>query len=397
VDDKDSGNPRVTAEVRELLLTSYKEVLDAVKHQDDKIGRLFAGIAFLTAASLAMANLGSAKYLAQKYVDWPDAPPAMLSLAVYLVLVLMSVTILIGSLATPLRVPGLSRRPRRSTVDWVGPRASQIYFGEISHLGILEWEKKWTGDVKNLETELAQSLVGETHNLAVRTQFKYGRMNEAIALFNLALLYLAITMIFCVTSATGTQTSDEATVPVAARWALAASVAVFFYIQLLSQVRYTRQTMDELAGNENRLGGALRYVWVYGVALWVLLVGSGRFVDGWRAFLVWMVAAVAAVSLIVGTWMHARQGRAMRKQQAARRSSDDRREFEPWLGPILALGTGSVLTFLSMHSDAHGDGPAYSLSLVLIGAALLTLLAVLSPTLNLRRNVRSYRRRAASS
>src|SRR3712207_4221713 len=68
--EKEDQDSSVEAEVLSLLESSYKEVLDAVKHQDDKIGRLFAGISFLTAASLAMANLGGSAYLSQRYEEW---------------------------------------------------------------------------------------------------------------------------------------------------------------------------------------------------------------------------------------------------------------------------------------------------------------------------------------
>lgn len=138
--------------ILELLTGSYVEVLDATKHQDDKIGRLFTGISFLTAAALALANLGAGQYLRQTYAGWEGAPPpAMLFLAIYLVLVVLAVMLLINSLATPLRVPGLSRINKKPTVAWVnGVKSSQLYFGEISKLGLLEWERKWTGKVDEL-------------------------------------------------------------------------------------------------------------------------------------------------------------------------------------------------------------------------------------------------------
>jgi len=182
----------VSKGVLKALQDSYREVLDATKHQDDKIGRLFTGVSFLTAAALATANLGSSKYLSQRYADWPDIPLAMLALGCYLLLVVLCVMLLINSLATPLRVPGLTRARDATRVDYVSDvRVSQIYFGEISTVRLTEWEDKWKADGEKLETELTQTLVRETHNLAVRTQFKYGRTTEAIALFNLALLSLS--------------------------------------------------------------------------------------------------------------------------------------------------------------------------------------------------------------
>lgn len=377
---------KVTKDARQLLELSYKEVLDAVKHQDDKIGRLFTGIAFLTAAALALANLGSAQYLAQRYTGWGDAPPAMLSLAAYLLLVLMAVTILIGSLGTPLRVPGLSRSAPKNPVDWVGPRpASQIYFSEISKLSLLEWQKKWTGDVNNLETELAQSLVGETYNLAARTQFKYGRMNEAIALFNLALLFFSITMILSVGSAASAATSAPVNLPDSVEWSLTAAVSVFFFLQLLGQVRYTRQTIDELAGRSNKLGGALKYAWVLLASLWVLLLGSGRFVDGCAAFILWIITALGILVLTAGTGL-----------QRHRRKIKPGEQKMQWLGPALALLTGVVFTSMSTFGNGQRHDFPYSFALSLAAAALLTCLAAISPSLNVLRNVRRFEEGAST-
>lgn len=373
-------DPKVTAEVKDLLESSYKEVLDAVKHQDDKIGRLFAGISFLTAAALAMANLGGGALLRQRYVGWSSVPPAMLCLAAYILLVVLSVTILIGSLATPLRVPGLARGGRRSAhVDWIGPQSSQIYFGEISRIGVKDWERKWTGDPNSLKTELTQALVGETHNLAVRTQFKYGRMNEAIALFNFALLFLSLTMIFSLAAAS-LEDPTKVPVPAAANWALASAVAAFFYLQLLSQVRYTRQSMDELAGHGNAIVAILRYLWVCGASTWVLLVGSGAFVDRPRALLIWVSAAIATLALIAATIID-------RKRKGIERGKDR----VQWIGPLAAVVTGILISYLATRGDEAGHGTTYAICLVLAEATLLTILAVMSPTLNLYRTVRRYK------
>jgi hypothetical protein len=106
-----------------LLRGSYTEVLDATKHQDDKIGRLFTGVSFLTAAAIATANLGKPSYLSQRYTEFStpvELPPlGILTLAVYLVLVIFCVMLLINSLATPLRTPGRGSRGTPVEVSYV--------------------------------------------------------------------------------------------------------------------------------------------------------------------------------------------------------------------------------------------------------------------------------------
>ena len=371
--------------VLQLLQGSYKEVLDAVKHQDDKIGRLFAGVSFLTAASLAMANLGGSRYLSQTYVDGPDVPLAMLTLTSFLVVIVTSVMLLVGSLATPLRVPGLARGPRSRNVDWVGTEASQIYFSEISRVSTKEWEAKWKAPIASLERELVQTLVGETHNLAVRTQFKYGRMNEAISLLNLGLLFLSMTMVLCAISAGVGTSAFPLAMPLEGKWALAGTVGMFIFLQLLAQVRYSRQTMDELDGRDNERGGALRYVWVFSATTWSVLVASGELVDGIPHRVVVGVASVGVVSLVLGTHMQ----RSAKKVKPFEKLRD-------WTGAAFALLCALVLTWLSGVRDEIGGDYVDSLAISVLGATLLTLFSALSPTFLIRRNLRKFRERKRS-
>lgn len=370
------------ASVLPLLQGSYIEVLDAVKHQDDKIGRLFAGESFLTAASLAMANLGGSTYLSQKYAEWPGVPLAMLTLTSFLVVIVISVMLLVSSLGTPLRVPGLSRGPRNRNVDRDGAKSSQIYFGEISTVSLEEWKSKWRAPAESLEKELTPTLIRETHNLAVRTQFKYGRMNEAIALLNLGLLFLSMTMVLCAISAGVDAPDASPPMPTEGKWAVAGTVGVFIFLQLLGQVRYTRQTLDELDSPGSASAGVLRYIWVVSATAWSVIVASGELVDGARSCLVVIVALIGVVSLVAGT----------HKQ----RSAKDVKVFDElsqWFGVVLAIVCATVLTYLSGSLDEAGRDYVDSLAISVLAAILLTLFAALSPTLLVRRNLKRYRER----
>ena len=93
-----------------MITSSYAEVLDATKHQDDKIGQLLTSIAFLTAATLAMAALESGNFITRSFEVEPyKLPLALIALVAFLVGVAWSVMLLLVSLSTPLRVPGLVR------------------------------------------------------------------------------------------------------------------------------------------------------------------------------------------------------------------------------------------------------------------------------------------------
>ena len=380
----------------ELLTDTYKEVLDATKHQDDKIGRLFTGISFLTAGALALANLGSGQYLRQVYTGWKGwPPPAMLFLGAYLVLVVVSVMLLINSLATPLRVPGLSRLKQKPHVDWAsGIKASQLYFGEISTLGMKEWEAKWKADVQELQTERSQALVGETHNLAVRTQFKYGRTSEATAVFNLALLSLSMTIVFCLTASTIAVAPEGSAATVArlpgwTRFVLGGVAAVFYFLQLQGQVRYSRQTMDELNGTENQQGAFLRYVWVTMASVWAFIIGSGLARSCPWSVLVYVIGAIGVYALFRGTYFQRRRRSAIESQEP---DDGDAPKWLDWVGSTVALIIGAALTIFATVGGPNSHY-AVGLGVVLIGAISLTALGFLSPTVSLFRNHKKFRAR----
>lgn len=250
------GTP--VAELRdktELLEASYKEVLDATKHQDDKIGRLLTAIAFLTAAALALANLGSGRYIRAEFDFGASSYKlGMLALAVFLICVFLSVVLLVTSFATPLRLPGL-KSPETGTapaVKWVnGVKGSQIYFSEIAALSLDKWEKKWSGTKLQLEEERAQSLLLETHNLSVRTNFKYLRTSEGISVFAIAMLGFGLAVLFITLAVTGepdTATAgDRVTLTVGPTLRLWVSLITIGYValHLFSRIRYNYQATYE--------------------------------------------------------------------------------------------------------------------------------------------------------
>jgi hypothetical protein len=180
-----------------LLEFSYKEVLDATKHQDDKINRLLTTVAFLTAAALALAGLQSGRPLSATFrVDGQyTLPLALIGLGGFLAGVTVSVIMLLASTTTPLTLPGRANSVTPDIRYVPGPRRSQSFFNEISETALPGWYYKWRAkvsdpnpDVPTLRREHNDSLVRETHNLAVRTQYKYHRSNEAVAVLAFALL-----------------------------------------------------------------------------------------------------------------------------------------------------------------------------------------------------------------
>src|SRR5664280_360809 len=127
-----------------LLTTSYREVLDATKHQDDKVGRLLTATAFLTAAALALANLVGGRALPRPFIIGRESLPplALLALLVFLLCVVLAAVMLVYSIATPLKIPAFVNASR----EGADRGFSQIYFFSIAELAKEEWQAKWAVD-----------------------------------------------------------------------------------------------------------------------------------------------------------------------------------------------------------------------------------------------------------
>lgn len=166
---------------------TYAEVLDATKHQDDKINRFLAAIAFLTTGAIAF--LFSTDVLSVHHqIGSRQIPLIAIFAGLYLVLTVAAVTLLMLSLSAELRLPG-----RRSpSWDKVSLDRSYLYFSMIADRPVGPWMTEWDQPIDRLEHELRFQYTSEAHNLAERARVKYGRTDEAAALFILALMFLAV-------------------------------------------------------------------------------------------------------------------------------------------------------------------------------------------------------------
>ena len=210
----------------QLLQFSYREVLDATKHQDDKISRLLTTVAFLTAAALALAGLHSGGPLAAPYlIDGRfTLPLGLIALGGFLICVTVSVIMLIASTTTPLVWPGRSSSVVPDINYAQGPRYGQIFFNEIARTALPAWYRKWRDSPEDLARERNDSLVRETHNLAVRTEFKYQRSNEAVAVLSFGLLSFlasAILILFASWQLKIANSATAAVAPLKLNWTIA--------------------------------------------------------------------------------------------------------------------------------------------------------------------------------
>lgn len=232
-----------------LLDYSYREVLDATKHQDDKINRLLTTVAFLTAATLALAGLHGGDPLAARYlVDGRFALPlGLICLGGFLVGVTVTVIMLIASLTTPLVFPG-GVKPITPNIRYVtSVKSGQIYFNEISRTALPQWYVKWQQETVYLKRERNDSLVRETHNLAVRTEFKYQRSNEAVAVLSFALLSFVLSMVLILIAAGRQQSGSPLTLNLTTRAILAAVLFGYCMLQLVGTQRNAPPTVLDIA------------------------------------------------------------------------------------------------------------------------------------------------------
>lgn len=161
---------------------SYAEVLDATKHQDDKINRVLAGIAFLTTGAIAF--LFRTDVVATRWTfGHHDVPFVALMAGGYFALTTASVILLLLSLSSELRLPG-GKGP--------SPLAdSYLYFTMIAGRTESRWLRDWMRPPATIDKQLLGQYQRETYNLAQRARLKYERTDEAAALFVLAMMFLA--------------------------------------------------------------------------------------------------------------------------------------------------------------------------------------------------------------
>lgn len=175
-----------------LAKDTFHEVLDATKHQDDKIGRLMTAMAFLTAAALALANLGQAKYLAATFDVAPPLKLGLIAIGAFGVLVVLAVILLLMALGTPLN---LTRDVPDEDAKKLDP--SELYFFEIGTFSKEHWEAAWEqANSTDLQKARLKTLVRDIHHLSIRSTFKYDLRAEATMILSLALLALTLAFLF---------------------------------------------------------------------------------------------------------------------------------------------------------------------------------------------------------
>lgn len=196
----------------ELARQTYAEVLDATKHQDDKVNRFLVAIAFLTSGAIAFVlkvELLDARYELGAF----HLPVIAISAALYLTGTISAVIMLLMVLSTELKIPG---RPKSPDSD-VALDESLLYFQMIGSQPLRMWLRRWDVPDDQLEEQLRKQYLRESHNLSERARVKYGLTDEAASVYIYSLMWLGAGLLLGTHAAQtpGTLASIEKSTPLA--------------------------------------------------------------------------------------------------------------------------------------------------------------------------------------
>lgn len=192
--DSPSGTPPAPREYDEadmkLAEISFKTVLDADIHQDNKANRILAAMAFLTAAAAQIfarastaSTSGSAPTLA---IAGLTINVPLIAFSVYMFLVLSGVLIYLNALGPSFNIPSHFRAHAAS------PVRSLLFFDKIAELERDNWLNHWSsGSTQQLRHQMAQSFLFETHLIAEKTKTKVFFMSIGSRLFRSAIPFLS--------------------------------------------------------------------------------------------------------------------------------------------------------------------------------------------------------------
>ena len=244
----------------DLLKFSYGEVIDATKHQDDKVGRVLAAVAFLTGGALVFVKTDFLK--ASYHLNGRDYALTAIFLGAFLFFDFIAITLFILTVATPLTFPGLASDTQQT---------SRLFFHVIARQTENEWRGMWDGDPS---ADFEKDLIRETYNLASCVASKYQRSRIASTAFLAAIICLVPTLALAVDSVTraGPPRWDESrrflvAVPI--------SLVVFTFVMWAwGQVRNSRRRKGEKSKREWPL---LSLAFAYPIFVGCTIVN-----DGWH-------------------------------------------------------------------------------------------------------------------
>jgi hypothetical protein len=206
----------------DLLELSYKEVLDATKHQDDKVGRFLTAVSFLVIGAITLGT--KPELMAVRYQLEPSRAPVPLPawlLILFFMFIAMSLALLVTAMGARLHVPGGSSSPPRS----------HLFFLSIAQRSDDEWAEMWSPPSRVVGSMFRAEYQREIMNIARRAKQKYSRTLWAGASLQMALLCLGLAAVLALVA----HIAPGAGIPSVVDWAaLEPRLAVGFFIATYS-------------------------------------------------------------------------------------------------------------------------------------------------------------------
>lgn len=213
-----------SAEIIKLAETSFKTVLDADIHLDNKASRILSAIAFLTAAAAAIFSrayspVQTAPELQQPltqalspYLKAAQLPStvsnvlqnlekprmsllgfdlALLSFSAYILFVLLGAALYLAALGPSLNIPGWLRDQSKNKQV-----KSLLFFENIASVDEDRWFNYWTENApKDVQRRIKDNFIKETYLLAQKTKTKVRLMSVGSVCFKGAITSLAFLIV----------------------------------------------------------------------------------------------------------------------------------------------------------------------------------------------------------
>ena len=231
----------VPIDTLEVAERSYREVLAATVHQDDKVGRIITAAAFLTTGALTIITRTAAPSIRLDLLG-VGVPVVAIAIGVYFACTTFAVIALVLSLSTP-HVHLSSLRDSDESL---------LFFNEIGKKSRTQWLEMWKGE-SELNARLESNYKVESLNLARRVLSKYRRTFIAVRVFELGIFYLAVGGLAYLFGFASTTVSNGSPHPIEpdylVRSVFLATLVVYLCLMLLAvreQATYDRSDWSEM-------------------------------------------------------------------------------------------------------------------------------------------------------
>lgn len=175
----------------ELAEKSFKAVLDADIHLDNKASRILSAIAFLTVAAVSIFAKAYSPEIAEKGIQILGYDLAVLSFSAYILFVLLGSGLYLFALGPSLNIPSWLRSRGNATREDENQVRSLLFFDSISALPEETWSKHWHNkSSEEIQKQMLGNLIKESYLIAQKTKNKVDTMSLGSIFFRIAIACL---------------------------------------------------------------------------------------------------------------------------------------------------------------------------------------------------------------